>query len=102
MLLPPLEESLRSAVCKKVCPVLGLVDEAGDGVSDFLTSFEPGVTTAPKGFVKSACGLGGGGLETGSALGAEPAAAGDEFELEENFELILDIHEFRLPIGVIL
>ena len=102
MLLPPLEESLRSAVCKKVCPVLGLVDGAGDGVSDFLISFEPEVTAAPNGFVKSGCGLGGGDLETGGALGAELAAVGDGFELEENFELILDIHEFRLPAGAIL
>ena len=102
MLLPLLEDSLRNAVCKKVWLVLGLVDRAGLGVSNFLTSFEPGVTAAPNGFVNSGCGLGGGDLVVDGTLGAEPVAEGDELELDENFELMLDIHEFRLPTRAIL
>lgn len=42
----------------------------------------------------------GGDFETGD--GSEPVLLVGEFELVENFELRLDIHEFRRPIGVAL
>ena len=80
-----------------VWPVFGLVDSAGGVVSDFLTSFDPGLTAVPKGLVKSGCGVAGGDFGAGGVVGPEPATGGGVFELEENFELILDIHEFLLP-----
>lgn len=39
-------------------------------------------------------------VETGG--NGEPVLPASVFELEVNFELRLDIHEFRLPIGVAL
>lgn len=65
-----------------------------------MTSFEAGATAAPKGLVKSGCGVEGGDLFAGGVV-AVPVliAAGGVFALEENFELILDIHEFLLPGG---
>ena len=73
---------------------------AGEGVSDFLTSFEPGATAAPKGLVKSGCGVEGGDfLAAGVVAVTVLVAAEGVFALEENLELILDIHEFLLPGG---
>ena len=72
----------------------------GEGVSDFLTSFEPGATAALKGLEKSGCGVEGGDLFAGGVVVAPVTlAAGGVFALEENFELMLDIHEFLLPGG---
>lgn len=69
---------------------------AGEGVgdSDFLTSLGPVELGALNGFGDSFCGLG--------LVMTVEADAGEEgveelFELEENLELILDIHEFRRP-----
>lgn len=42
----------------------------------------------------------GGDFETGGD--GEPVLLAGVFEFEENFELKLDIHEFRRPIGVAL
>ncbi len=81
-----------------VWPVLGLEDGVDGGVSAFLV----GVTAAPKGFVReSGAGLGGGDFTEGANAVSEAVAEAVEwgFELEENFELMLDIHEFRLPGG---
>lgn len=65
-----------------------------------MTSFEAGATAAPKGLLKSDCGVEGGDLFAGGVVVAPVAlAAGGVFALEENFELILDIHEFLLPGG---
>ena len=100
MLVPPPVDSLRSALCMNVWPVLGLGTGDGEGISDFLTSFEPGATAAPKGLVKSGGGVEGGDLFPGGVVAVPvPIAAGGVFALEENFELILDIHEFLLPGG---
>lgn len=77
-----------------VLPDLGLEDGIGGELSAFLV----GVTAAPKGFVReSGAGLGGGDFIDGGD--AVPEAVGCGFGLEENLELILDIHEFRLPSG---
>ncbi len=62
-------------------------------MSGLLMSLAPGVTAAPKGFGCSACGLGAGFAAVGET-GPELPVGG--FEPEENFELMLDIHEFRL------
>ena len=65
-----------------------------------MTSFEPGATAAPKGLLKSGCGVEGGDLCAGGVVVVPvPPAAGGVFALEENLELILDIHEFLLPGG---
>lgn len=65
-----------------------------------MTSFEAGATAAPKGLLKSGCGVEGGDLFAGSVVEIPVTlAAGGVFALEENFELILDIHEFLLPGG---
>ena len=65
-----------------------------------MTSFEAGATVAPKGLLKSGCGLDGGDLFGGGVVLVPVAlAAVGVFALEENFELILDIHEFLLPGG---
>ncbi len=50
--------------------------------------------------MNSGCGVEGGDLFPGGVV-AVPVliAAGGVFALEENFELILDIHEFLLPGG---
>ena len=74
---------------------MGLEDGVEGGVSGFFASFIAGPTGAPKGFEKSGAGLGGKALVAGGDAGAGPGV--DTFELEENFELMLDIHEFRLP-----
>ena len=65
--------------------------------SAFLRSFEPGDTAAPNGFESSKCGL---GMVIVVVVEAGDAEAEEIFELEENLELILDIHEFRRPSGV--
>ena len=65
--------------------------------SAFFKSFEPGDTAAPNGFGLSKCGL---GMVIVVEVDAGDAEADELFELEENFELILDIHEFRRPSGV--
>ena len=67
------------------------------GESAFLRSFEPGATAAPNGFGFSKCGL---GMVIVVEVDAGDAEAEELFELEENLELILDIHEFRRPSGV--
>lgn len=91
IVLPLLEDSLLSALCMNVWPVLGLEDAIDGGVSAFLE----GVTVAPNGFPwESGAGLDGGDFEGDDVI---PKAAGCGFEPEENFELMLDIHEFRLP-----
>ena len=65
-----------------------------------MTSLEPGATPAPKGLEKSGWGVEGGILFIGGVvLVPVTLAAGVVFALEENFELILDIHEFLLPGG---
>lgn len=70
------------------------------GVSIFLASLAVGVTAAPKGFGSSGCGLLGGDFETGGT--GKPVLLAGGFVLEVNFELMLDIHEFRRPIGAAL
>ncbi len=92
-----LDESLLSALCMNVLPDFGLED----GFAGELSAFLVGVTAAPKGFARgSGAGLGGGDfVEGGDAF---PETVGCGFELEENLELMLDIHEFRLPGGGIL
>jgi len=97
MLLPPLEDSRRKALCKKVCPLLGLAGGVVAGASCLLISFAPGVRAASNGFVNSRPGLPGGELDAAAGAGLEPVAV--VFELEENLELRLVIHEFLLPIG---
>lgn len=79
----------------KVWPVFGLPAGVDGGVSGFLGSFEPGVTAAPNGFEYSGLGLAGGDFAGFGDVVDGPGAVG--FELDENFELILDIHEFLLP-----
>ena len=62
MVEPLLDENLRSALCMKVWPVLGLDDGVEGGVSDFLASLAKGLAAAPKGFElfdESSAGLGG-------------------------------------------
>lgn len=56
------------------------------------------VTLALTGFEKSGCGLLGSDFETGGD--GEPGLLAGVFELEVNFELMLDIHEFRRPIEI--
>ena len=72
---------------------MGLEEGVEGGVSDFLISFTEGLAAAPKGFEKSGAGLAGVPAESVDAC---PGPMGGEIELDENFELILDIHEFRL------
>lgn len=62
-------------------------------MSGLLTSLAPGVTAAPKGFGCSACGFRASFAVVGET-GPELPVGG--LEPEENFELMLDIHEFRL------
>lgn len=81
----------------KLCPPLGLAGGVGVKESGFLASLAPGVTAAPKGFANSGPGLVGGDL--GAAAGAGFELVVDAFELEENLELKLVIHEFLLPGG---
>lgn len=93
---PLLDDSLLKALDKNDgWPLFGgVVDGDGFVESDFFMSLEPGVTAAPKGFGLSKCGLG-----TVFAVEGDAGEAGAEelLELEENLELILDIHEFRRP-----
>lgn len=92
-----LDESLLSALCMNVLPDLGLEDGVRGGMSAFLV----GVTAAPKEFVRgSGAGLGGGDFVEGGDAVPETEGCGVEFE--ENLELMLDIHEFRLPGGATL
>ena len=82
----------------KVCPVFGPGGWFVAGVAIFLDSFAPGETAAPNGFVCSACGLGRGfvrGGDSGPVLVGVVGVVG--LEPDENLELMLDIHEFRLP-----
>ena len=69
---------------------------AGEGLgdSDFLTSLGPGELGALSEFGDSICGL---GLAIEVEVDAGEAGVEELFELEENLELILDIHEFRRP-----
>lgn len=62
--------------------------------SCFLKSFAPGATAAPKGFDCSTDGLWA-GFVTG--LGAEVEIVDELLGLDENLELMLVIHELRLP-----
>ncbi len=84
----------------KVCPPLPPAGGVDGGVSAFLASLAVGMTAAPKGFENSGWGLLGGDFEIGGE--SEPVLVAGVFELDENFELKLDIHEFRRPIGVAL
>ena len=65
--------------------------------SAFFKSLEPGATAAPNGFGISKWGL---GMVIVVEVDAGDAEAEELFELEENLELILDIHEFRRTGGV--
>ncbi|KAL9000919.1 MAG: hypothetical protein Q9188_005575 [Gyalolechia gomerana] len=96
MLAPPDDDSRRKAFCKKPgCPDLGEGGVCGgDETSCLLTSFALGATAAPKGFGCSADGLWA-GLPPGFGAGIEPVDEG--LALDENFELMLVIHELRLP-----
>ena len=62
--------------------------------SAFFASFEPGGTAAPKGLGFSNDGL---GLVFAVWGVAGEAGVKGEFELEENLELSVDIHELRRP-----
>lgn len=62
--------------------------------SCFLGSFVPGVNDAPNGLGCSATGLEA-FLAAGATVGNEPL--GEGLEVDENFELMLDIHELRRP-----
>jgi len=73
---------------------LGLDNGVEGGGSDFLTSFGAVFATAPNGFAKSGAALGGRVVAEFGDAGTGPVEG--ELELDENFELILDIHEFRL------
>ena len=64
--------------------------------SCFFGSFVPGVNAAPNGFSCSVAGFVA-FLVVGAAAGNEPLDG--EFGLDVNFELRLDIHEFRRPGG---
>ena len=77
----------------KVWPLLGLVGGADAGASDFLVSLKGGVFAAPGEFERSGAELGGEAFAEVGEAGTDPVDG--EFELEENFELMLDIHEFR-------
>lgn len=93
---PLLEDSLRRALDKNEgCPVLGGVLD-GDALagSDFFASFEPGRMAAPKGlgFSNGELGL----VFPVWGVAGEEGIEG-EFELEENLELSVDIHELRRP-----
>ena len=66
-------------------------------MSVFLASLVVDATPATKGFEKSGCDVLGGDFET--VVGSEPVGVAGVVGLEENFELMLDIHEFRRPIG---
>lgn len=81
-----------------VCPLLPPAGGVEGGVSVFLVSLAVSVTAAPKGFDNSAWKLCGGDFETGDD--GELVVVAGVIELEENFELKLDIQEFRRPIGV--
>lgn len=59
-----------------------------------MASFVPGENEAPNGLGCSNAGLVA-FLAAGTTAGEEPL--GEELEVDENFELILDIHEFRRP-----
>lgn len=90
MLVPPPEDSRRSAPERKPCPGLGDTGGVEAGESTFLVILIPGGCAAPNGSACSSWGLFGPvGEDAGSTLG--PPAA----EPDENFELILDIHELR-------
>ena len=65
-----------------------------------MASLAAGATAAPKGFENSGWGLVGGDFETVNE--GEPVVLAGIVELEENFELMLDIQEFRRPMGVAL
>ena len=96
ILLPPLEDSRLSAP-NRVCPDLGVGDWVDGDAAGFLASFALGVVVVLKGFVNSVCGLCEAFVRGGDS---GPGLVGvDGFETDENFELKLDIHEFRLPGG---
>ena len=79
----------------KVWPDFGLEDGVEGGVSGFFASFIKGPAGAPKGFENSGDGLGGKALVADDKAGV--GVVYGMFVLDENFELKLDIHEFRLP-----
>lgn len=95
-LAPPPDDSRRSALCRNPgCPDLG--EGGGGGVVDtsgFLAPLAPGPTAAPKGFGSSLSGLEP-DFPFSDCLG--PGLGCAEFELLENLELRLVIHELRLP-----
>lgn len=62
--------------------------------SDFRESFASAETNAPEGLGSVVCKVWFFGMF--EALGVCKAVGG-RWEVDENFELILDIHEFRLP-----
>ena len=96
----PLDDSRRNALDRKEgWPDLGDCWGWDAESSDFLTSLTPWGTAAAKGFGDSNPGLIGGFVswgETGRAETGRPATGGGLGALE-NLELMLEIHEFRLP-----
>lgn len=84
-----------------VCPPLPPPGGVEGGVSGFLASLFIEMAVAPKGFVKSVWELeSGDDFDTG--VDGELTDVAGVVELEENFELMLDIHEFRRPTEVAL
>lgn len=93
---PLLDDNLLKALDRKEgwLDLGGVVDGSALAGSDFFPSFEPGVTAAPKG-----SGFSNDGLGFVFAVCGDEGVAGVEgvLELEENLELIVDIHELRRP-----
>lgn len=96
ILAPPEDDSRRSALCRKPgWPDLGGVAGAGGvWVSGFLASFGPGATAGPG---ELACPTEGLWVGFPPAFGGGTGLPDGGFELDENLELMLVIHELRRP-----
>lgn len=95
MVLPPVDESRLSALCRKVCPALGDPGGVGLGDSNFLASLVAEEAATLEELLCSPWAL------FGDFAGVSASVFGlgdDAFELE-NFELKVVTHELLRPVG---